>query len=80
MAVELIGANGWPEMAPFDRIIATVAFDHRPIQLLNQLIGGGICVVPVGMSGETQQLIRYQKIGTDITEHTLCAVRFLSLR
>ena len=74
------GADGWPEMAPFDRIIATVAFKRRPDQLLNQLAAEGICIVPVGMPRETQQLIRYQRIGKDIGEDVLCAVRFLSLR
>ena len=74
------GAVGWPEMAPFDRIISTVAFERRPHRLLNQLAANGTCLVPVGMPGETQQLIRYQKIGTNITEDILCEVRFLSLR
>ena len=74
------GANGWPEAAPFHRIIATVAFKRRPDQLINQLAARGICLVPVGMPGETQQLIRYQKSGTGVAEDVLCAVRFLSLR
>lgn len=74
------GAHGWPEAAPFDRIIATVAFKRRPERLLNQLAAEGVCLVPVGMPGEIQQLIRYRKIGMDITEDILCAVRFLSLR
>ncbi len=74
------GTRGWQKAAPFDRIIATVAFEHRPDQLLSQLATAGICLVPVGMPGETQQLIRYQKINTDVSERNLCAVRFLSLR
>ena len=74
------GAQGWPEAAPFDRIIATVAFEHRPESLLDQLAAEGICLVPVGTPGQTQQLIRYQKTGSKITEDALCAVRFLSLR
>ena len=74
------GADGWPQMAPFDRIIATVAFKSQPDQLLNQLARKGVCLVPVGMPDRTQQLIRYQKNGAVITEDILCAVRFLSLR
>ena len=74
------GANGWPEAAPFGCIIATVAFESQPDRLLAQLSTKGICLVPVGMSGRTQQLIRYRKLGTEITKDTLCAVRFLSLR
>ena len=74
------GAHGWPEAAPFDRIIATVAFERRPESLLNQLAAEGICLVPVGMPDKIQHLIRYQKTGTRITEDSLCTVRFLSLR
>ena len=74
------GALGWPEAAPFDRIIATVAFPYRPIRLLNQLAEAGICLVPVGMPGETQLLMQYQRHGASITERTRCHVRFLSLQ
>jgi protein-L-isoaspartate(D-aspartate) O-methyltransferase len=74
------GASGWPEAAPFDRIIATVAFPYRPIRLLDQLTEAGICLVPVGMPGETQQLIQYQRHGASITERVRCPVRFLSLQ
>jgi protein-L-isoaspartate(D-aspartate) O-methyltransferase len=74
------GAYGWPEAAPFDRIIATVAFPFRPIRLLNQLTESGICLVPVGMPGETQQLIQYQRHGARFTERARCPVRFLGLQ
>lgn len=74
------GSQGWPEAAPFDRIIATVAFTYRPIRLLNQLTNAGICLAPVGMPGETQQLIQYQRHGARFTEHVHCPVRFLSLQ
>lgn len=74
------GAHGWSEMAPFDRIIATVAFEHRPDQLLDQLTAEGACLVPVGERGRIQQLTCYRKIGADIREDILCAVHFLSLR
>ena len=74
------GAGGWAEAAPFDRIISTVAFDHQPAKLLDQLAENGICLVPVGPPGATQQLIQYQKSGIDLTRQIVCAVRFLSLR
>lgn len=74
------GSQGWPEAAPFDRIIATVAFTYRPIRLLNQLAEDGICLAPVGMPGETQQLIRYQRYGARFREKIRCPVRFLSLQ
>lgn len=74
------GAPGWPEAAPFDRIIATVAFPHRPTALLDQLTGDGICLIPIGKPWATQQLIQYTRNGANITERTRCAVRFLSLQ
>jgi protein-L-isoaspartate(D-aspartate) O-methyltransferase len=48
------GYYGWPEHAPFDRIIVTAGIDHVPPELLAQLAPGGIMVIPVGPpSGET---------------------------
>ena len=74
------GARGWPDAAPFDRIIATVAFPYRPIRLLNQLSEEGICLVPIGLPGGAQQLIQYQRHGASITERIRCNVRFLGLQ
>jgi protein-L-isoaspartate(D-aspartate) O-methyltransferase len=74
------GATGWPEAAPFDRIIATVAFPHRPTALLEQLSENGICLTPVGLPGIDQQLIQYTRCGSKIAEQTRCTVRFLSLQ
>ncbi len=42
------GYYGWPEYAPFDRIIVTAGIDHVPPDLLAQLAPGGIMVIPVG--------------------------------
>ena len=50
------GRLGWPEHAPFDRIIVTAAAPERPSALLDQLAAGGRMVVPLGRSGFTQQL------------------------
>lgn len=48
------GYYGWPEYAPFDRIIVTAGIDHVPPALLNQLAPNGIMVIPVGPpSGQT---------------------------
>jgi protein-L-isoaspartate(D-aspartate) O-methyltransferase len=45
------GYYGWPEYAPFDRIIVTCGIDHIPPDLLKQLTVGGIMVIPVGPPG-----------------------------
>ena len=42
------GYRGWPEAAPFDRIIVTAAPDHVPHPLVEQLAVGGRMVIPVG--------------------------------
>jgi protein-L-isoaspartate(D-aspartate) O-methyltransferase len=74
------GALGWPEAAPFDRIIATVAFPNRPTRLIEQLADHGICLVPVGLPSAEQRLIQYQRDSTKITARVRCKVRFLSLQ
>jgi protein-L-isoaspartate(D-aspartate) O-methyltransferase len=48
------GYYGWPEHAPFDRIIVTCGIDHVPPELLRELAPEGIMVIPVGPpSGQT---------------------------
>ncbi len=51
------GYSGWPEHAPFDRIIVTAAPDHVPAPLLEQLKADGRLVLPVGRQGWSQQLV-----------------------
>ncbi len=55
------GYEGWPEQAPFDRIICTAAAPEIPTQLIDQLKVGGILVCPVGPAGATQNLLRVTK-------------------
>lgn len=54
------GTLGWPEAAPYDRIIVTAAAPEIPRRLLSQLRVGGIMVVPVG-SREQQTLMQIQR-------------------
>ena len=75
------GAKGCPDLAPFERILATVAFPGKPKALLEQLSSeGGIALVPVGPPDQTQYLIRYRRESDAFTEARLLPVRFLSLR
>ncbi|XBQ15202.1 MAG: protein-L-isoaspartate(D-aspartate) O-methyltransferase [Oceanicaulis sp.] len=73
------GAKGWPEQAPFDRIIVTAAASERPDALLAQLKPGGIMVAPV-QNGQVQTLMRYvaDEAG-DASEEALFDVRFVPL-
>lgn len=52
------GNRGWPEAAPFDRIIVTCAAPELPIHLLEQMKDDGIMVVPVDRMGGGQVLKR----------------------
>lgn len=51
------GTLGWPEAAPFDRILITAAAPAVPEPLLDQLSEGGILVAPVG-DRFSQQLVK----------------------
>jgi protein-L-isoaspartate(D-aspartate) O-methyltransferase len=42
------GRSGWPEEAPFDRVLVTAAAERIPDALVAQLAPGGRLVIPVG--------------------------------
>lgn len=54
------GYYGWPEEAPFDKIIVTCGIDHVPPPLLQQLKGGGVMVIPIGPPG-AQHVLKVTK-------------------
>ena len=72
------GAKGWPEAAPFDRIILTCAPPTIPDKLLNQLKIGGIMVAPVGR-GRDQLLVTITRHETGFDQATLLPVKFVPL-
>jgi protein-L-isoaspartate(D-aspartate) O-methyltransferase len=74
------GMKGWPQQAPFDRIIVTACAAERPPQaLLDQLAVGGIMIIPVGRPGG-QVLRRYIKESEEAyAVMDLMAVRFVPL-
>ncbi len=77
------GALGWPEAAPFDRIIVTCAAAHCPPLLLEQLKIGGILIAPIGNSlkdGGDQYICRFTKDEAGVVhQESLFMVRFIPL-
>jgi protein-L-isoaspartate(D-aspartate) O-methyltransferase len=73
------GYKGWPELAPFDRIMVTAAPDEVPRVLFDQLADGGILVAPVGPTSTTQRLLRFRKSRGQLAREDLGAVRFVPM-
>lgn len=72
------GSLGWPEHAPFDRIIVTAAAPSVPQALIDQLGDPGILVAPIGPPWG-QELVRSSKIGGAIRKSLLEPVAFVPL-
>jgi protein-L-isoaspartate(D-aspartate) O-methyltransferase len=73
------GCYGWPEHAPFDKIIVTAAPDLIPGALLQQLKPGGRMAIPTGLP-EDQQLVLVEKdTSGKVTTRQVLPVRFSQL-
>ena len=73
------GSEGYAEMAPYDRILATAAAPDVPKPLIEQLKDGGVLVIPVGEVGFYQTLLRLRKKGGKIAREDLGGVAFVPL-
>lgn len=72
------GTLGWPEEAPFDRVVVTAGAPDAPIGLLTQLAEGGVLVVPVG-DDRLQDLIRFRRGNGRVSRERLCRCSFVKL-
>ncbi len=73
------GAQGWPEHAPFDRILVAAAPDLVPAALIQQLKPGGRMVIPAGIEDAQQLMIVDKADDGRIEIRELLPVRFSAL-
>lgn len=70
------GYLGWPEHAPFDKVIVTAAPDLIPAPLINQLKAGGRMVIPVGLPDAQQLVVAEKDSNGRVTMKQIIPVRF----
>lgn len=73
------GSLGWPEQAPFQRILVTAAAADVPPILIDQLAVGGIMIVPVGSDDPMQHLVRVRRTERGSETEDLGPVKFVPL-
>ena len=74
------GYKGWPEEAPFDRIMVTAAPEEIPELLTEQLAEGGVMVIPVGKQYEIQYLwVITKEADGSIKKEKILPVRFVPM-
>jgi protein-L-isoaspartate(D-aspartate) O-methyltransferase len=71
------GYHGWPEHAPFDRIIGTAAAPDVPGALVDQLAEDGLLVMPIGVADQELRVLR--KRGTSVETLARLPVRFVPM-
>ena len=71
------GYSGWPEFAPFQKIIVTCAPKRIPSALCDQLDEGGRCILPIGEG--VQRLVLLTRVGSRINGIDDLAVKFVPM-
>jgi len=71
------GYDGWPEQAPYDRIVGAAAAPSVPPALVAQLAAGGILVMPIGTVH--QELVVLQKRDAGVETLATLPVRFVPM-
>ena len=73
------GNFGWKDYGPYDRIIVTAAAAKIPEELVQQLVEGGVLIMPVGDPKAVQMLVRGVKRGGKLYAHPVRRLRFVPL-
>ena len=77
--LESNGGEGFPQEAPYDRIVLTAACPSLPEPLINQLKDGGIILAPIG-DIESQTLVKGVKRGQGIDLEFLGSFSFVPMK
>ncbi len=72
------GTLGWPEHAPYERIIVTAGAPDIPAPLVDQLQVGAKMILPIG-NHKAQQLVLIEKKANRFVEFPLIGCRFVKL-
>jgi protein-L-isoaspartate(D-aspartate) O-methyltransferase len=73
------GTLGWPEQAPFERIVVTAAATDVPPVLADQLAIGGVMVVPIDDGVGDPRLLRVRRDQAGLDTEDLGPIRFVPL-
>lgn len=73
------GTLGWPQQAPFDRIIVTAAAADVPPVLADQLRDDGLMVVPIDLDGVNQSIVRVWREEDGFATEEIRDVKFVPL-
>jgi len=73
------GSKGWPEQAPYERVLVTAAAPEVPSTLIDGLAPGGVLVAPIGEDHRDQQLVRIRRSVEGFSTEHLGPVRFVPL-
>jgi len=74
------GTRGWPEQAPFARILVTAAGGPEPPKdLTDQLAIGGVLLIPLGADHRDQRVVRFRRSEAGLIREDLWPVRFVPL-
>lgn len=73
------GTRGWPEHAPFDRILVAAGAEEVPPELIEQLAQGGRMVIPLGPPDSQLMTLIEKQPGGRLRATEVMAVRFAPL-
>lgn len=71
------GSGGWPEEAPFDKVVISAAAPKIPPPLIDQLKEGGVLVTPLGDVRQT--LVKITKTRTGLKQENIIPVMFVPM-